>query len=227
METFDSTQLLKEMPAFANLSEDTLSALAALVIPRAYASGHHLVLQGAWSNYAFLIVQGEVRVYRVSVEGREQVLARLGPGDVFNLVSFFDPQGYSLSNAVAVSSVIALALPREGFLRTVRTHGDLAFALLQGLAERLRHMTDLVENLALYSVRQRLARFLLDHAPEPGNWSKSGQVWTQSEIAAHLGTVREMVSRGLKSLEAMGAVRLERGRIVLLSREELEAAARR
>jgi len=227
VEVLDARDLLKSVPAFASLPEDTLSALAMMAVPRNYTRGAHLVLQGASSGHVFLIVQGNVRVYRVSREGREQVLGWLTSGDMLGLVACFgSPMERSPSHAVAASPVVALVFSCEEFQRVLRRHGDLTFALLHSLADRLKHMSDLVEDLALFSVQQRLAHFLLVHAPEPGASRASTPVWTQSEIAAHLGTVREMVSRGLRSLEALGAVRVERGRIVLLSREKLEAAAR-
>jgi len=102
-------------------------------------------------------------------------------------------------------------------------------ALLQDFADRLDHLTILVEDLSLRTVRGRLARFLLEHAStELGGTVGEGEVarrWTQDEIAAHLGTVRDTVGRTLRAFVDAGLVRMDRQRIVLLDREGLEAEA--
>jgi CRP-like cAMP-binding protein len=97
---------------------------------------------------------------------------------------------------------------------------ELALALLQDFAERLDHLTNLVEDLALRTVRGRLARFLLEHAKDG-----VARHWTQDGIATHLGTVRDMVGRTLRAFADAGLVRMDRQRIVLLDREGLEAEA--
>jgi CRP/FNR family transcriptional regulator len=93
--------------------------------------------------------------------------------------------------------------------------------ILRDFADRLAHLTDLVADLSLHSVRARLARFLLEQAA-------GGQItqrWTQDAIAAHLGTVRDMVGRSLRAFADAGLIRLARNRIVLLDREGLEKEA--
>jgi len=103
--------------------------------------------------------------------------------------------------------------------------------MLREFANRLDHLTNLVEDLSLRTVRGRLARFLLEHAPagpsETTNASGVTLRWTQDEIAAHLGTVRDMVGRTLRSFGDAGLVRMDRQRIVLLDREGLEAEVER
>jgi CRP/FNR family cyclic AMP-dependent transcriptional regulator len=100
---------------------------------------------------------------------------------------------------------------------------EVALAVLRDFAGRLDHLTNLVEDLSLHTVRGRLARFLLEHAGEDG----IARQWTQEEIAAHLGTVRDMVGRALRAFEDAGLVRMERRRIVLLDREGLETESER
>jgi CRP/FNR family cyclic AMP-dependent transcriptional regulator len=98
---------------------------------------------------------------------------------------------------------------------------ELALAILQDFAARLDHLTNLVEDLSLRTVRGRLARLLLDHAEADAVTRR----WTQEEIAAHLGTVRDMVGRTLRAFADAGLVRMDRQRIMLLDREGLEAEA--
>jgi CRP-like cAMP-binding protein len=212
---------LRRMSLFAGLSDDALARVASVAIRRAYASGETVIFEGDPCQAAYFIAQGQMRVYRLSPAGRQQVLAQLGPGQTFNTVPPFQPHGVNHATAEALTPVTLYAILCQDFRRLVGECPELALAILQDFAERLDHLTDLVEDLSLHTVRGRLARFLLEHA-------EAGQVtrrWTQEEIAAHLGTVRDMVGRTLRAFADAGLLRIERQRIVLLDRQGLEAEA--
>jgi CRP/FNR family transcriptional regulator, cyclic AMP receptor protein len=215
--------VLRDVALFATLSEVTLERISAVVQVRDYAPNTHILWEGERAEAAYFVLRGQVRIYRVSREGREQVLVRLEPGQAFNTVPAFEDEGLNRASAVTLTGVTLAILPREDLQRLVLTHGDLAMALLRDFAGRLTHLTDLVEGLALHTVQERLARFLLNQAESeaPG----SVQRWTQQEIATHLGTVRDVVGRELRALEDAGAIRIERGQIILLDREALTAIA--
>jgi CRP/FNR family transcriptional regulator len=220
---------------FADLSTETLERIATVATIRSFPAGTHLLMQGDVCTAAYFLLEGKARVYRVSEEGREQVLVGIEAGQAFNTVPIFQSAGTNPANVVTLTEVTLCALGKEDLARLVRTQSDLALALLRDFADRLTHLTNLVESLALHSVRQRLARFLLDRAPvsteasrRAGNQRGQAEVrrWTQQDIAVHLGSVRDVVGRELRNMEEAGIVRLERGRIVLLSRDDLEALAR-
>jgi len=194
-----------------------------VAVRRVYAPGEAIIIEGDPCQAAYFIAEGQVRVYRLSPGGREQVLARLGPGQTFNTVPPFQPQGVNHANVQAATETTLYAIVSDDFRRLVGECPELALAILQDFAARLDHLTNLVEDLSLRTVRGRLARFLLEYA-------EAGQVarrWTQDEIAAHLGTVRDMVGRTLRAFADAGLVRMDRQRIVLLDREGLEAEAGR
>jgi CRP-like cAMP-binding protein len=231
-------QRLQAVALFAELDTSTLERIATAATVRRYEVDEHITIEGEPCEAGYFILEGSVRVYRVSPEGRQQVLATLGPGQAFNTVPLFLPEGTNAAHTVALAPTTACVLPKQDFLILVANCGDLAKVVIQDFAERLVHLTDLVAGLSLYSVQQRLARFLLDTAP--GNRVRlsglparqramgahpEGRRWTQQEIAVHLGTVRDVVGRELRALENAGAIRLERGRIVLLDRATLERIA--
>jgi CRP/FNR family cyclic AMP-dependent transcriptional regulator len=231
---------LRQVTLFAPLSAPTLRRITELAAVHAHRANEHIVLEGDECRAGYFILSGSVRVYRVSQEGREQVLVRLGPGQAFNTVPVFQADSRNPANVVALTDVTLCALSRSDFIRLSRSHGDLAMTILRDFAGRLAHLTDLVESLALHSVQERLARFLIDQAsasPEeltggPGNSDEGGargevRRWTQQEIAVNLGTVRDVVGRELRALEEASIVRTERGRIILLDRSELERLAGR
>ncbi|MBN1920644.1 MAG: Crp/Fnr family transcriptional regulator [Anaerolineae bacterium] len=213
------SQDLNTIPLLSGLSARTLLQLRGVALRRTYAPGALILLEGDPCAAVFFIVSGQARIYRLSPQGRQQVLATLGPGQGFNTVPPFVPEAFNPASAEAVSETAVLTLRKEDFVSLVRVCPDLSWAILEDFASRLLHLTDLVEDLALRSVRGRLARFLLEQA----DGLYVTRQWTQDEMAVHLGTVRDVVGRALRSLVDAGLLRIERGRIILLSREGLEA----
>jgi len=236
------------MSLFTDLSDETLARTARAAYARTYAPGETVIFEGDPCRAAYFVAEGQVRVYRLSPGGREQVLVRLGPSQAFNTVPPFQPHGLNHATVEALTPVTLYAITCEDFRRLVGECPELALAILQDFASRLDHLTNLVEDLSLRTVRGRLARFLLEHtSAEPSGRADSAELaadsgrglgevaeadavtrrWTQEEIAAHLGTVRDMIGRTLRAFADAGLVRMDRQRIVLLDREGLEAEARR
>ncbi len=214
-------QELHEIALFRDLSAAALARLAAAGASRSYMPGDIILFQGETNQAAYFILEGMVRVYRLSPQGREQVLTRLGPGQAFNIVPPFLLHSRNHATVSALTPVRLHVVPQGEFQRLATGCPELAQAILAEFAARLDHLTDLVESLSLHTVRGRLARFLLEHAQN----GDAVQCWTQEEIAADIGTVRDMVNRTLRALADAGLIRLERNVIVLLDRAGLEAEA--
>ena len=258
-----TAQALRRVTLFASLSDDALARVARVAFRRTCAPGETVIFEGDPCQAAYFIAEGQVRVYRLSPGGREQVLARLGPGQAFNTVPPFQPQGINHATVQALTAVTLYVVTCGDFCRLVEECGELALAIVQDFADRLDHLANLVEDLSLRTVRGRLARFLLEHAStarlsastgrstervstarlsspkseldevsrrrlgEAADGVQVARNWTQDEIAANLGTVRDMVGRTLRAFADAGLVRIERQRIVLLDRDGLEAEAQR
>lgn len=208
---------LARIPAFAGLGVRGLARVAAVARWEDYERGAFLLYEGEPCQAVHFIVRGRVRVSKVSTEGREQVLALLGPGEALNLVPAFDGD-LNPASAQSLTAVAVYTLARDDFLRLVAEVPQVAHNILADFSGKLRVLVALVEDLSFRNVAARLARFLLTHAE-----SIPGRHWTQEEIAAHLGTVREMVGRVLRAWQEEGLVRVERGRVVVLDRAALEA----
>jgi len=213
-------QTLRQLPFFAGLSEDDLLEIAPHVHERTFSPGQVVTLEGEPCQAVYFVAHGVVRTLRLSLEGREQVLAYLGPGEPFNLVPVLDG-GPNPATVDALTEARLYTISCERFRRIVRDHHEVALPILEHLAVRVRRLSDMVEGLALHTVRTRLARFLLAQA----EGRQPSHHWTQEEIAAHIGTVREMVGRTLRAFVAAGWIRRERGRVVVVDREGLEREA--
>lgn len=217
----DRSDLLRQVSFCAALPAATLADLAAIAALVQRSTGTLLQLEGDPAEAMYIVTKGRVKIARIAASGREQVLHILTPGQHFNAVAIFDG-GPCPANAEALTDVALLALPRDAMRRVVEQHPSLAMALLQEFTGRLRQLVNLVENLALHTVQGRLANLLLSQA-EAAERGEMVPPLTQAEMAAHLGTVREMIGRTLKNFEALGLIRLERGVITLLDRQGLEA----
>jgi len=187
------------------------------------------MLEGEADAPVFVVREGAVRVYRTSVDGREQTLIRLGPGSAFNMPAAFVDGAAMPTGVAAPASAVTLAsselavISRTDFCQTVIHTPELALIVLRDLALKVNHLTDLSRDLGLLTVRARLAGFLLNHVHSIEDSLPDGvQVrWTHHEIAAQIGTVREVVSRTMRSFVKDGLIKLERHRIVIVDREAL------
>lgn len=214
---------LRQVDFCATLDEPAIVALAGIAVPLHQPAGTIVQLAGEPAEAMYVVIQGRVKIARVAPNGREQVLFVAGPGQHFNGVPIFD-DGPCPANAEALTEVRLLALPRDGLRRAVAEQPALALALLREFTGRLRHLVGLVDDLALHTVQGRLARLLVAQA-EAAERGAAVAALTQAEMAAQLGTVREMVARTLKGFEVQGLIRLERGVITIVDRARLAAQA--
>jgi CRP/FNR family cyclic AMP-dependent transcriptional regulator len=215
-----TVEVLSQLPFFAGLGEDDLLEIATHIHERTFSPGQVIILEGEPCQAVYFVAHGVVRIYRLSLEGREQVLAYLGPGESFNLVPVLDGRP-NLATVDAVTEAMLYAISCQRFHQIMREHHEAALAVLEHLAAEVRRLSDMVEDLALHTVSTRLARFLLNHA----EGMPSTRHWTQQEIAARIGTVREMVGRTLRDFTAAGLIRRQRGQLVVIDQVGLEREA--
>ena len=213
-------QTLSKLSFFSRLDDNALSGIAPYITERTFSPGQVILLEGEPCQAVYFVAQGVVRTHRLSPEGREQVLAYLGPGEPFNLVPPLDGRP-NLASADAVTDTTLYAIPCERFRRILREHHEVALAVMERLAAEVRRLSDMVEDLALHTVRTRLARFLLAQA----EGAQPPKRWTQEEIATYIGTVRDVVGRTLRTFVDDGLIRRERGRLVVVDRAGLEREA--
>ena len=215
-----NAESLSQLPFFAHLDAEALRRIVPHVREQALEPGQVAVWEGEPCAAVYFVARGLVRTRRMSLNGREHVLAYLGSGECFNLVPALDG-GPNPVTVDAVSPTILYSVRCADCRQILGDHCELAHAVLEHLAREVRHLSDMVESLALHTVRSRLARFLLDYA----EGRSPPRQWTQEEIAVHIGTVREMVGRTLRNLVQDGLIRRERGRIVVVDRSGLQREA--
>lgn len=217
---------LAGIPYFAGLDEQVLDRLQGLVWERVYRRNEVVFLEGDPCEAVFFLMSGKVMILKTSPEGREQVLRVMGPGETFNEVPIFDG-GPNPATVQALEQARVLAIGRGELLHLIDHYPQVGMNVLRTFAARLRELTALVGDLSFRHVTGRVARALLQLSDESAASSGAGEPpklrLTQQELAAMAGTVREVVSRSLRTLEQEGAIRVERHRIVLLDAAKLES----
>ena len=216
---------LRKTPLFASLTRQEIEALAARVSHRRFERGALLFSEGDACAGLFLVASGKIRIFKLSAEGREQVLAVEEPGSSFAELPVFDGGNYPAS-ASALEDAEVLFISRRDFQNFCREHPDVALKVIAVVGARLRRLVGIIEDLSFTTVRQRLIALILQLARSSGTPSKDGILVeltkTHQDLAAELGTVRELVSRNLSRLQAEGFLEVEGRKIVVKDIESLK-----
>lgn len=210
-------EAVSAVPMFAGLPPELRERILALCAERTLARGESLFLEGEEARGLFIIWKGRLKVYKTGEGGREQILEIEGPGRSVAELPLLDDGPYPASCAALEDSIV-LTMAAATFHRLVAGEPALGRAVLRALAHRLRHMVGLVEELSLKAVRERLAGLLLELS---GGRDRFHLSLNNQEVAARIGTVREIVSRTLHRMADEGALRIDGRDVTLLDRSRL------
>lgn len=217
------TEVLSKTPLLASLTPGEIEAVAQRAIEKHYGPGDALFLEGEECAGFFVLAQGRVKIVKTSPSGREIMLAvEAAPSSVAE-IPVFDGGGYPAS-VTAIDEVIAYLITKKDFQQVCRQHPEVPLKVLAVVGRRLRHLVSIIEGVTFGSVRQRLARTLLELGEQAGRDSFPLPL-THQELASRLGTVREVVSRNLSRFQAEGLLRIQAREIHLLDRDGLQREA--
>lgn len=210
--------ILRKTPLFAGLSDKERETLAARFISRRIGHGEMLFGEGDPCKGLFLVASGKIRIFKDSPDGRTQVLAVEGPGSSFAELPVFDGGNYPAS-ASAIEDAEVLFISRRDFQNFCREHPDFALKVIAVVGSRLRRLVNIIEELSFTTIRQRLISQIVRLAQTSGKSTAGGirieMPMSHQELAAELGTVRELVTRNLGRLQAEGLLEVD-GRIVVI-----------
>lgn len=213
--------LLRAAPLLADLGERHLQGIARIGQLRRYDAGAVIFREGDPGDALHVIAQGAVKVVRTARDGDEILLARLGAGEVLGEIAILDG-GDRTATAIAVEPSVHVVIPGESFRAWLVGEPAAAPALLRTLARRLRRADEVLADVALLPLPQRLAKLLLNLASESADGSARS---TQLDLAARLGVTREAVNKCLRRFAEAGLIRITRGRCEVLATYRLALLA--
>ena len=226
MDLLAKIQLFKQIPYFASLPDSQIRELVGGLRERLYHAGQLIFLKGDPCQGLCVVLSGRVRTVTTSAEGREQVLKVFGPGRTFSDIPVFD-DGPLPADAVAVTESTIVVIRRRDLLDILRRHPDACIDVIRLFASRLRAYKGVIEDMSLRDVVARVARLLLESAQGRTTLVEDSAHlklrYTQDEIAAIVGSVREVVQRALKTLEHAGLIEMARGQIRIIDVAALDA----
>jgi CRP/FNR family transcriptional regulator len=221
-----AASLLKKVPIFSSLSDQEFAFMTAHLMQRRFAAGELIFGEAEPCAGLYVIETGNVRIFKSSVGGREQVLAIDGPGNSIAELPVFDGGNYPAS-AQAVTDCRLFFFSKQDFQALCLQHPQVALKVLRVVGARLRRLVGIIEELSFTTVRHRLMALLVRLATSQGK--RDGDAVTielpanNTELAAQIGTVRELVSRNLSRLQADNLIQSDNRTIVIPSLRRLEA----
>lgn len=226
-ETASNDTYIRDLPLLARLPDDDLKALAARGRVRRFTAGGTIFNEGDPGDSLYVVIEGRVRISRVSGSGDEATLALMGPGDCFGELSLFDGRPRS-ATATATATTRAFVVSRDDFVAWVRERPEASLALLETLSLRLRRTDETVTDLVFLDLAHRLAKHLLTLAaalPEGDARRRQRIQVTQAELASMLGVSRESVNKQLNQFARDGWISLGRGAVMIDDGEALRKFA--
>lgn len=225
--TIDVMGVLRRLPLFRGLSEEALATVAARTVQRHLPRNAMLFREGEPCRGLFVVLDGSIKVYRSTPDGREQVLYVEVPRHTLAELPLLDGGPYPASARAAEDSLL-LFLPRDSFQWLYRTNPEIADAIIQDLGRRLRRLVRLVDRVTLKGVPARVASALLEEAAAAGA-ATNGAVFelplAQEEMARGIATTRESVARALARFRKEGLIEQEGARVRVLDVSRLHAIA--
>jgi CRP-like cAMP-binding protein len=224
----DISDILRRCALFSGMDKTDLGALARIAIARNYTKGAMIMMEGDRASGFYVVTSGKVKIFKISPEGKEQILNIAGPGETFAEAAVFSGTDYPAS-ANALGQATVLYFPRAGFERLIKKHPHLALNMIGRMSILLRKLNQLVEELSLKEVSARVAKYLLDRAAQADKTGREPPELkleiSKHQLAARLGTISETLSRTLAKLKSAGIIHVRGNSIAILDKERLSSVA--
>ena len=222
----NAAKTLAQVGLFAGLSEAEIASIAQRAISRKFSAGEIVFSEDEPCAGMYVVEAGQVRIFKTSPGGREQVLSIEGPGGSVAELPVFDGGNYPASVAAILDSTL-LFIPKQDLHAVCVAHPEIALKVLRVIGSRLRKLVGIIEELSFTTVRHRLAAFLVRLAKREGTGVNSGIEVTlpasNQELAAQIGTVRELVSRNLSRFQQENLLRIDGRRVVITDLKSLQS----
>ena len=216
--------IISTIPLFNGLPDDQMVAIRKIALEKKFNKGEIIFSEGDEGNGFYVIAEGRVKVFKVSTEGKEQILHIFGPGQPFGEAPVFAGQKFP-ANAQAIEKTRVLFFLRVSIVNLISANPSLALNMLAVMSKKLRQFAVQIENLSLKEMPARLASYLLRHADEQNQGDVVVLKISKGQLASTLGTIPETLSRMFAKLSGKNLISVDGKKITLLDRHGLEDLA--
>ena len=213
-----------EIPLFSGLPRGNIEELSSIVVDKNIPRNHHIFSEGDAADGFYVVVEGRVKIFKLSFDGKEQIIHIFGPGEPFGEVPVFQGKHFP-AHAESLSKGRLFFFPRAAFVSLIKSNPSLALNMLAELSRRLRAMTVMIEDLSLKEAPGRLAAYLLYLSRQSGGSDELTLDIAKVQLASLIGTTPETLSRILGKLVRQGLIESSGPRIMIIDRESLEMLA--
>ena len=222
------TDLLKKCPLFAGLGEDDLKKVRAISTLRQIGKKGVLFSDGEEAKGFYVILSGKIKLYKISSEGKEQILHVVSEPDAFAEAALFVEGSYP-AFAEALTDSRVLFIPKRDFIQLIEKNPRLSINMIVSLSHYLRRFASLIEELSLKEVSSRIAKYLIDLSLRSSQEGKNPREveldLSKTQLASKLGTISETFSRTLAKMKAKRVIDVKKNKVLILNRELLEDLA--
>ncbi len=215
---------LKKVSIFSNLTDEQYRMVAKICKIKKYNKKDTIFNDGDKALGFYIVFDGKVKIYKVSYEGREQILHIFGNYQIFGEVPVFSNRVFPATATTLVDSEIVF-IPKDEFIRLIRQHPKIALQIIGVLSMRLHTFTNVIENLSLKEIPSRLASYLLFLKEKSGDKTKLELNVNKSQLSSILGTIPETLSRIFTKMSQNKILELNGKYITINDLEKLEAIA--
>jgi CRP/FNR family transcriptional regulator len=212
------------IPLFEGLPYDQLANLSSIAVEKSFTRGQTIFSEGEPAAGFYVVLSGRVKIYKISAEGKEQILHIFGAGEPFGEVPVFEGRRFP-AHAIALDEASFLFFPRPAFINLVKSNPSLALNMLAVLSRRLRRFTVMVDDLSLKEVPGRLAAHLLYLSDTQAGANTLELEIPKGQLAGLLGTIPETLSRILTKMVKQGFIESDGPHITIVDREGLQELA--
>jgi CRP/FNR family transcriptional regulator len=220
----DITKILSAIPLYSGLPSEQLEEITRIVVHKQYQKNERIFSEGDDGIGFFVVASGRVKIYKLSSEGKEQILHIFGPGEPFGEVPVFAGNPFP-ANAETLQKSTLLFFPKDRFVQLITQNPSLSLNMLAVLSMRLRQFTIQIENLSLKEVPARLASYLIYLADEQQSNLEVTLNISKGQLASLLGTIPETLSRIFNRMSAQGLIQVSGRKIKLIDKKRIGSLA--
>jgi len=220
----DIADYIITIPLFKGLTRKDGHEVSRIAKIKIFEKDQKVFTEGEEGDGIYLILQGQVRVYKISSEGKEQTYHIFGPGESFGEVVLFTEGGFP-AYAESVTRTSLLFFPRNDFISVLKKNSSISINMIATLSRRLREFSILIENLSLKETPERFAAYLLSLSKEHNDSSEVDLGISKGQLASLLGTVPSTLSRILSKMNSLGVIKSNGSKIRILDHAKLEKIA--